>query len=234
MSNIWKIDTKYNIYKDYLINTQDQYDNICICSYCIAYLSDKNKLKTIIKPVSVSTDFKTKPSNTCESIYTKPMPYLKCYICERFIQDIINGPNVLKIISDHFNCNNCSTDLLMTLGKVSVWYYHHPYDYFGHSLKTKFKIDRSYMKNIYQAIKELKALPNFDIIDQRATDLYKYVRFGIGGIKHNNHLTNTTHTNQIININHINQIDQINQINQIDETSGISGISGISSINAPI
>ena len=175
MCNIWKIDTKYNI------NNYQDISDICICSYCVAYLSDKNKLKTIIIPTNtddIDKYYKTEIKYTCSSTYTKPEPYVKCYICERFIVDIINGPNVLKLISDHYNSNNCLTDLLMILNKVSVWYYHHPYDYFGHALKSRFKLDRAQTKNIYQAIKELRGLPNLDIIDQKASNLYNYIKYG--------------------------------------------------------
>ena len=176
MCNIWKIDTKYNI------NNYQNVSDICICSYCVAYLSDKNKLKTIIIPntsENLEQYYKTKTQDSCISLYTKPEPYVKCYICERFIIDIINGPNILKLLSDHFNSNNCSTDLLMVLNKVSVWYYHHPFDYFGHAIRTKFKLNKQQIKNIYQAIKELRGLPNLDIIDLKASELYNYIKYGI-------------------------------------------------------
>jgi hypothetical protein len=127
--------------------------NIHICSFCHNYIKS-TKCKSIL--------IKTKLTNKDT----------KCHICDRFINQINSGPNIIKFI----NKNRSKNDMLLNIARYKVWYFNGIFDNFGYYLKDRFKFSHKEIQNIYQAINELYALPNINIINEKATDIYnKYI-----------------------------------------------------------
>jgi hypothetical protein len=137
--------------KIYKVNSNKS--NTHICKYCYSYIGSI-KCKSILKQTEVSNYNKIKD--------------LKCYICSRFIKEINSGPNIIYYIKD----NKSANDLILNIGKYKVWYFNDIYDNFGYYLRDRFKFTHGEIRNINQAIYELYALPNINIINEKAEDIY--------------------------------------------------------------
>jgi hypothetical protein len=122
--------------------------NIHICVFCYNYIESKK-----VKKQFTST-------NICKNDD-------KCKICDRYIDGIINGPNII----DFINNNKLENDFFIKMNKYKSWYFNDIYDNFGYYLKNKFKYSHEELKNIYQSIDDLQALPNITIINTKAKDL---------------------------------------------------------------
>jgi len=120
--------------------------------YCYKHIQS-NKIKSIFKN-DIILDKKT-----------------KCYICERFLIGIVDGPSIIKYIKQ----NQQNENLLQNISKHSVWYFNGIYDNFGFYLRTKFNLSHQEIKNISQAINDLYALQNINIINEKAKDLYNLI-----------------------------------------------------------
>jgi hypothetical protein len=153
MNYIWKINENY-ILNDY-----------CICSHCYKYIKSK-QLKKILKKKY------NPPSYKYDNIFRTKLIYNECYICQRFIEGIVNGPIIDDYIENSLKKSEVESSLLLLLNKITIWYYHHPIDYFGHYLKDKFNLNHNQVKNIYQAIQNLYGLPSIEVINKKADDLY--------------------------------------------------------------
>lgn len=130
--------------------------NIHICQYC--HIKIKKEIQELIKP-SIEIDI--------NNIHSKE----RCYICERYITSIINNNNIITYIE--LNKNKSSIDeLILNISRYRIWYYNDIYDNFGYDLKNRFNFNHNQLKNIYQAITDLYALPTQTIIDNKADDLY--------------------------------------------------------------
>jgi hypothetical protein len=181
MDSIWKINSKF-------ISDNDlPFDNIYFCSHCIAHTESLAFRKMLIKvndpPYIVPNKY-----DKCSDFYSQPKFYTKCYICDRYIQGIQNGPDIIKYLDDAFNyekkCNKipeCESSIYLQLGKVSTWYYHKPYDYFGHFLKNRYGLNSAQTKNIYQSMNELYGLPSFEIINEKSDHIINMVNNKIVG-----------------------------------------------------
>ena len=130
----------------------------------------KNRL--IYKKVILSNKPKDKTYSINKSILDKTTYIsnqdIKCYICNRFLREIKNGPNIIKFIEK----NKLNNNLILNIGKYKVWYFNDIYDNFGHYLRDKYSFTHNELTNIYQAIYELYALPNINIINEKAEDIY--------------------------------------------------------------
>jgi hypothetical protein len=131
------------------------------------------KFRSLLIPETKPKFILDQDLNLCKTSYTNPITYTKCFLCQRYIQGIINGPDIIKFI-DNFESKNLSTDskcekdLLILISRFKVWYYHDIYDDFGIKLKNRFSMNKNTVRNIYQTINELYGLPQIDIINQRA------------------------------------------------------------------
>lgn len=160
MASIWKINPL-------LVKNIDQLDHIYFCSYCCAYVNS-NKFKSLLVKAT-NPDICIKRDN----IYKSPQRYTKCYICDRLIHGILNGPDIIKFITHIGDIN------VLLIKKISVWYYHDIYDNFGKNIKNIFNIDHNQVKNIYRAINDLKGLPSKEIINNKANEITDIVLFNI-------------------------------------------------------
>lgn len=154
---------------DILFKVNSDKSNIHICSYCYSYIKS-NRCRSIFKQTKISNSTK---SYTINKSITNTTSYIsnhdiKCYICDRFIRQINSGPNIINFIKE----NKSNSSLILNIGKFKVWYFNDIYDNFGHYLRDKFKFSHLQIKNINQAIYELYALPNINIINEKAEDIY--------------------------------------------------------------
>jgi hypothetical protein len=117
--------------------------------------------------------YKVKSSkiDKCVMEYKNPDVYEKCYTCNRIISGIVNGPDIIKFISDATKKNYSEDSLLLLLRRFSVWYYHDIYDNFNINLKKQFNFSHSHIRNICSAINEMYGLPAANIINERTNDL---------------------------------------------------------------
>ena len=118
--------------------------NIHVCMFCYNYI-ESNKCKSLFSQTDINKN-------------------IKCYICNRYIYGIVNGPNIVEYIED----NRTNNDFLIIMNKYKSWYFNDVYDNFGYYLKHKFKLSHNELKNIYQSINDLQALPNVSIINEKA------------------------------------------------------------------
>ena len=125
--------------------------NTHICNFCYNYID-----------TSTSKSFFKKTNNINKNI--------QCYTCNRNIYNIINGPNIIEYIED----NRTNNDFFIIMNKYKSWYFNDIYDNFGYYLKQKFKLSHNELKNIYQSINDLQALPNINIINEKIDDLINY------------------------------------------------------------
>lgn len=160
MVSIWKINPL-------LLKNINQLDHIYFCSYCCAFI-DSNKFKSLLVKVT-NPDIYIKRND----IYKYPIEYTKCYICNRLIHGILNGPDIIDFITYIGDIN------IGLIKRISVWYYNDIYDDFGKNIKNIFNVDHNQVKNIYRAIKELKGLPSKDIINKKANEITDIVLFNI-------------------------------------------------------
>lgn len=138
-------------------------DNICICKYCYKYIDSKKH-----KSIYTSTRYlKNKIYSTDNQLLIIDND-IQCHICDRYINEINNGPNIIKFISKNKSNNN----LILNIAKYKVWYFNDINDNFGYYLRDKFAFTHGQIVNIYQAINELYALPNINIINEKAAFIY--------------------------------------------------------------
>ena len=145
--------------------------DICICKYCYKYI-DSKKHRLIYKKIKISDKKSDKIYTINKSVRDKISVIsnqdIKCYICDRYIKEIKNGPNIIKFIDK----NKLNNNLILNIGKYKVWYFNDIYDNFGYYLRDKYSFTHDELTNIYKAIYELYALPNINIINEKATDIY--------------------------------------------------------------
>ena len=178
---IYKV-SKKNINLD--INT----DNIFICSPCYKYIKLK-QLKDCLR-ISKSPKLKVERDQDCKDTYLSPIEYTKCYICSRFISNILNCPDIIEYIEKSIKDKKPENLMLAQINKLSNWMYHDIIDYFNPFLVEKFKFNRGEFKNINQAITNLDGLPLEHVIISKSEDLYNYLANGIQG-NSNNYLLNS-------------------------------------------
>ncbi len=130
--------------------------NIYICSYCLALIKSEQ-----FKSLLVNTD-----ANELKLIHNT-----KCFICDRFINGILKGPDILKFLLVALYDKDEESDYLLRIAKISNWYYHNTIEHFTMYLKTQLKFNHGQIKNIYQAINELYTIPTKDELNQKVTDL---------------------------------------------------------------
>jgi len=163
---IWKLNPE--LIKN-MKNQDTNLKKLYFCTPCCKYVRC-NKFKSFLikdeNPIFI--DFKN-----------GRLTYTKCYICERMIQGIIKGPDIMNMISYCYKYEDLEDSLLIKLGKIKVWYYHDIYDNFSHDLINKFKIDIKKVKNMYRLINELYGLPSELIINSKAEDITKFVLYGV-------------------------------------------------------
>jgi hypothetical protein len=151
MNNIYKLNTNPNTNAN--LNTNINFNTSLLdtyfCSYCLAYV-ESNKFKSLL----VITNPKSKNS--------------KCHFCERYLSQISNGPDFVKFMLMALDNKESESSILLRLAKISVWYYNDLMDNFVTFLKTQLLLDDGQIKNIYQVINELKALPSKQIINSKA------------------------------------------------------------------
>ena len=135
--------------------------NICICKYCYKYIDSKKH-----KSIYTSTKYLN------DKIYLTNKQLInnitRCNICSRYINEINNGPNIIKFIKK----NKLNNNLILNIARYKVWYFNDIYDNFGYYLRDKFSFTHNELLNIYQAINELYALPNINIINEKAKYIY--------------------------------------------------------------
>jgi len=181
MSIIWKINPKYiHKTKEQQISFFDYHDidfsKTFFCIHCLKYVKDK-KFKSLLIPVKDPYPVFYDNPTVCEKS-NNIKKYNKCHICERIISGIINGPNIVNFLNNSLY-KYSETEILLKLNKFTVWYYHDIYDDFTINLINNFSFTHEQMKNIHQTIKELYALPNRNIILERADDIYNLVVYNI-------------------------------------------------------
>ena len=123
-----------------------------ICSYCYSYIKSTRCKSLFINNTQIQNLNK----------------YTICNICNRFINEINNGPNIIDYIVQNKSKNN----LLLNIARYKIWYFNDIYDNFGIYLHDRFKFTHNEIKNIYQAIYKLNALPNINIINEKALYIY--------------------------------------------------------------
>lgn len=146
-------------------------NNKYICTHCFSYINDKSLIKHL-KMVHGIYKVRSSKIDKCIIEYANPDVYEKCYTCNRIVSGIVNGPNIIKFISDAVKKNYSEDSLLLLLRKFSVWYYHDIYDNFNINLKKLFNFSHSHIRNICSAINEMYGLPSTNIINERANDLF--------------------------------------------------------------
>ncbi len=136
--------------------------NICICKYCYKYI-DSKKYKSIY---TSTTQLKNKIylTNKQQLINNET----RCNICNRYINQINNGPDIIKFIDKNKSNNN----LILNIARYKVWYFNDIYDNFGYYLREKYLFTHGKLLNIYQAINDLYALPNINTINEKAAFIY--------------------------------------------------------------
>ena len=155
MDYIWKFNQK-NMTKSNIVKSNIDLSNIFFCSYCLKYVNSI-QLKSIL---NIEPNINTRHSNS-------KINDSKCYLCQRYLIGILNGPDIIKFINMSKDKNIQDDHILLNLAKVSVWYYNDIEDDFAHNLKQIFKFNNSELINIYQAINNLKALPSKKIINEK-------------------------------------------------------------------
>lgn len=113
--------------------------NLYLCKYCLSHINNPFFKNSII----------------LATIKTKS---LKCFICNRYLYEIYNGPELLNIINNEPN----------NLSKYSTIYYNDIYDNIGFDLMQKYNYSHEDVKNIYQQITNLKGLPSKKYINDLA------------------------------------------------------------------
>jgi hypothetical protein len=169
----------YKPNKKYIQNTN--IDNIYVCEPCYNYIdiTKPNNLKQILR-ISNSAGKIHKHSlnkNNCMDTYKNPNTYTKCYICNRLVSNITNNTDIISFLEQNLNQyqHKLTDELLLKIAKYSNWYYHDIYDNFNSNLVKKFKFTRADYLNINQAMNNMEGLPSFNIINERANDLYNYL-----------------------------------------------------------
>ena len=162
---IWKLNpsNKLNFNFEFDIDIDQTY----FCVYCCKHVQNE-KFKSLLIPEPDPNFILKQKLNECKTSYTNPIIYTKCFICQRYIKGILNGPDIINFIENSINDSECENNLLILISRFKIWYYHGIYDYFGMILKNKFSMSKNFIKNIYQVINELNGLPQIDIINQRA------------------------------------------------------------------
>ena len=173
MAFVYKV-SKKNIKLD--INVE----NIYICSPCYKYIKLKELKLFLRESKSPNLYIRRNPDN-CSDVYKTPFEYTKCYTCNRFVSNILNGPDIIKFIEQSIKDDKPENLMLSQISKLSNWMYHDLIDYFNPDLITKFKLDRGQFKNINQAINDLNGLPLENDIISRSEDLFNYITHEIKG-----------------------------------------------------
>jgi len=141
-------------------NNHPTKNNIFICEYCRKYIDVKfSRLFKHLIHVDINN---IKP---VYNTYTYKIEYPKCFICDRYIHNILNGPDLLSILSSSSNIN----DICQTLSKLSVVYYNDINDNIGHNIIDDYNFSHQDMKNIYSSIKNIEGLPSTTIINDKAS-----------------------------------------------------------------
>jgi hypothetical protein len=176
MNSIWKINSKFITNNDISLN------NIYFCSYCCSHVNLLEFRKLLIKETNPPYQIFNKYEN-CIDTYSVPKIYTKCKICNRFLQGIQKGPDIIKFLDNKFNkkISDYDNNIYLQIGKVSTWYYHGIYDDFGNYLKKKYNYNSRQVKNIYQSINELYALPSLEVINEKAEYILNMVKYKIIG-----------------------------------------------------
>lgn len=146
-------------------------NNTYICTHCFLHINDKSIIK-YLKNAHGIYKVRSYKLDKCIMEYQNPDVYEKCYTCNRIISGIVNGPDIIKFISDAVKNNYSEDSLLLLLRKFSVWYYHDIYDNFNVNLKKQFNFSHLHIKNICSAIKDMYGLPTANIINEKANDLF--------------------------------------------------------------
>ena len=154
---------------DNIFKVSSDKSNTYICKYCYSYI-ESNRCKSIFVRTQISDKDKKYSINKSVTNITSYISNsdIKCYICDRFIKEINSGPNIINYITNHISDNN----LILNIARYKVWYFNDIYDNFGYYLRDRFKFTHAEIKNINQAISELYALPNINIINEKAEDIY--------------------------------------------------------------
>jgi hypothetical protein len=171
MVSIWKINPL-------LIRNNKQFNKLYFCDYCCSHVHSNNFKAMLIKDSNPTIKYINNDTQECENDYKPPFEFTRCFICERMIHGIINGPDVFKFITKIYEPNNESS-LYRTLRKYSLWYYNDIYDNFGINLIKKFGFDHNQTKNIYQNINEIYGLPSEDIINDKANHITNTINFNL-------------------------------------------------------
>jgi hypothetical protein len=96
-------------------------------------------------------------------------------VCKRCVSNILNGPDIITFLDNHILNKQVNDEILLKLTKYSQWMYNNVYDYFNNNLIQRYNITRDDYRNINQAINNLDGLPQVNIINSRAADLYNYL-----------------------------------------------------------
>jgi len=181
--NIYRVDEKKLILDS---NTDIVIENIYICSPCYNYIYQNNNLLKILKPIqSIQSPSNIKRTTSCEDSYKKQFVYNECYLCKRYIDSILNGQDIIYLLDTYIKSNDSkiklTDEILLKLSKYSTFIYNDIYDYFNSFIKHRYNLERGDFLNINQAINNLDGLPNIDIINERAYELYFYLMHKIKG-----------------------------------------------------
>lgn len=209
-NNILKYSAFKSEYSNKCLDSDSMYNlkDIYICSACLAYVqSNKFKKLLIYEPNPIIKKTYDYAENKCTVIYfdkskqiftnynlnasyLNPITYTKCTICQRWINGILSGPDIIVFLINYIQFNQIkSTDqLLLILSKNSIWYYNDIYDEFGHDLKNKFKFSHNEIQNIYKTINNLVGLPSIEIINSKIHDIYNLLTKGIHDQLFNNYV----------------------------------------------
>ena len=167
MLNIYKVDkTKISL------NIDTNY--IYICSPCYNYINS-DKLKKLFRISKKPSNIIKRNRMNCIELYKKQNEYTKCIVCKRCVSNILNGPDIITFLDNHILNKQVNDEILLKLTKYSQWMYNNVYDYFNNNLVQRYNITRDDYRNINQAINNLDGLPQVNIINSRAADLYNYL-----------------------------------------------------------
>jgi hypothetical protein len=169
MTSIYTINNKLNYYKQYYI-----------CSYCYNYIDNNPLKKHLVKADKINL-YLNNNYETCSDSYDHKLSYTKCITCNRFLQGILNGPDIITFIEESVKNNETTSSFMLRLKKSSAFYFNDIYDNFGIIVRQKFNFSHEQMKNIHQSINELYGLPHINVINERAEDIYNYIIYGIHG-----------------------------------------------------
>ena len=140
---------------------------IIVCNDCFAHINF-TKIKNELIP-----DNKSNP-NYYYYDDNKMYKYTKCVICNRFIHDIINNPEIIDLMITKLNQDITLENLFYLISRYSKLNYHNNIYYLQYELNDIFNFNANSIKNFFKVIKNLNDIPTANIINEKIIYIFNH------------------------------------------------------------